>query len=215
MSKTTIYQNQTGLFIHEGRIVRVLPSGTYRTYAFRNELIVAYPVYSQSYAYTIPVRTVEAAAVSVEITLGLIITDAQKLYISGESAYEAARRAIVKQLQAAAEVKTLQELLAEAITVDESLLQDALAEFGLSAKIELLPTIRLPRNLQNAIDAQEVARQKAKAELEEARGRSAVIRHYANVAKTTKDNPDLLRLLLGQKAKSINVAFDASERNTR
>ena len=67
--------------------------------------------------------------------------------------------------------------------------------------------------MQNAIDAQEVARQRAKAELEEARGRTAVIRHYANIAKVTKDNPDLLRLLLGQKAKSINVAFDATSRN--
>jgi regulator of protease activity HflC (stomatin/prohibitin superfamily) len=215
MTKTTIYQNQTGLLIRDGRVEQVLESGVYRTYAFRNEAIVVYPTYAQSYAYSIAIRTVEAAAVSVDLSVGITITDAKQLYLSGKSVYEIVNHAVARQLQAVAESKSLAALLEDGLAVDEPALLSGIAEFGLQANIELLPQIRLPRNLQNAIDAQEVARQRAKAELEEARGRSAVIRHYANVAKVTKDNPDLLRLLLGQKAKSINVAFDATERHTK
>lgn len=215
MTKTTINQNQIGVLIRDGRIAELLSAGVYRTYAFRNETIVVYPTYSQTYPFSVNVRTAEAAAVSVDVSLGIIIEDVQKLHLSGKAVYEVVNLAITSQLQAAAEIKNLSELLEGNLSIDETALANNIAEYGLTAKVELVPKIRLPRNLQNAIDAQEVARQRAKAELEEARGRSAVIRHYANVAKVTKDNPDLLRLLLGQKAKSINVAFDAADRNVK
>lgn len=215
MSKTIIYQNQTAVLIRNGRIDQVLPAGVYRTYGFRNESVIVYPAHAQSYAYMLNVRTAEAAAVLVDVTLSITIKDVKKLYLSGKTAYEVVNRAITSQLQASAETKGLGDMLESGLTVDELALREDIAQYGLEATVDLSPRIRLPRNLQNAIDAQEVARQRAKAELEEARGRSAVIRHYANVAKITKDNPDLLRLLLGQKAKSINVAFDAADRSTK
>ena len=213
--KTIINQNQTGILIRNGVIAGQLSSGTYRTYALKNEAIVVYPTHGQSFAFAVVARTKEAAAVSADVTGGVVIKDAQKLYLGGKAAYEIINQALARELQVVIESKSLSDLLEGAVTINEAMLQSAVAEYGLEIKIELLPRIRLPRNLQNAIDAQEVARQRAKAELEEARGRSAVIRHYANVAKVTKDNPDLLRLLLGQKAKSINVAFDASARNDK
>lgn len=213
--KTTIYQNQTGLLIRQGRIVKVLPAGVYKTYGFRNETVIVYPTYSQAYAYVINVRTSEAAAVSIDVTVGVTIVNAEQLYTSGKTPYEIVNRTIASQLQDVATTRSLSELLEGKLSLDEGALRAATAEYGLEAKIELSPAIRLPRNLQNAIDAQEVARQRAKAELEEARGRSAVIRHYANVAKVTRDNPDLLRLLLGQKAKSINVAFDTASKEAK
>lgn len=212
MNKTIIYQNQTGLLIRNGHVVQTLASGVHKTRAFRNEAIVVFPTYSQSFAYTVQVRTAEAAAVSVDVTIGTTIQDAKVHYLSGKTSYEVIAQAITRQLQAATETKTLAELLENSPAVDETALNATIALYGIVAQVELPPSIRLPRNLQNAIDSQEVARQKAKAELEEARGRSAVIRHYANAAKVTKDNPDLLRLLLGQKAKSINVAFDAANK---
>ena len=215
MSKTTIYQNQIGILIRDGLIVGTLPSGVHKTRVFRNESIEVYPAYSQTYAYAVAVRSAEAAALSVDVTVGVKVLDAPKLYLSGKTAYEIVGQAITRQLQMVAETKDLTALLETDLTIDEATLAGTIADFGLEATIELSPKVRLPRNLQNAIDAQEVARQRAKAELEEARGRSAVIRHYANVAKVTKDNPDLLRLLLGQKAKSISVAFDASNKTSR
>lgn len=213
--KTIINQNQIGLLIRQGRIIEVLPAGVHKTYGFRNEVIVTYPTFSQSFAFVVNVRTSEAAAISIDVTVGVTIVNAEQLYMSGKTPYEIVNRAITGQLQETANTKNVQELLEGGLSVDEQALQAVITEFGLLAKVELLPTVRLPRNLQNAIDAQEVARQRAKAELEEARGRSAVIRHYANVAKVTRDNPDLLRLLLGQKAKSINVAFDAAGKEAK
>jgi len=213
--KTIINQNQIGILIHEGRVARTLSAGVYRTHRFRNESVVVYPLHPQMQGFVLNIRTADAAAVSAEITVKMIIKDAVKLYISGNIAAEIVQQSIACQLQQQAGAKSLSELLESGLSVDETLLDTELAEFGLTVTVMLSPRIKLPRNLQNAIDAQEVARQRAKSELEEARGRSAVIRHYANVAKITKDNPDLLRLLLGQKAKSINVAFDATGRSSK
>ncbi len=215
MAKTIINENQIGLLIRNGRIDRTLRTGAYKTYSFRNEQILIYPTYSQSYTFSLFVRTKESAQITVDITVGITVTDPKKLYLSGKSAYEFVNQAITSQLQEIAAIKTLPELLESDLHIYKARLNSDISNSGLTATIELTPQIRLPRNLQNAIDAQEVARQRAKAELEEARGRSAVIRHYANVAKVTKENPDLLRLLLGQKAKSINVAFDASAKSPK
>jgi len=131
--------------------------------------------------------------------------------MSGISIYEAVSRVFNRFMQEYVGKRSLAEILEEQIAISNEDINIGLSELGLEAIIQGLARIRLPRNLQNAIDAQEVARQRAKAELEEARGRTAVLRHYANAAKMTKDNPELLRLLLGQKARSISVAFDASK----
>lgn len=209
MTKTTIFQNQTGLLLRNGSVVKTLGAGTYKTYKFRNEAILTYPAYSQTVACTVLVRTQEVALMNVATRIGVMIEDTKTLYMAGMTIYEVVTNAITKQLQSLVGAMKLSEVLEKNLTIDIDALNSEIAEYGLRAKVELEPTVQLPRNLQNAIDAQEVARQRAKAELEEARGRTAVIRHYANVAKATQDNPDLLRLLLGQKAKAINVAFDA------
>lgn len=215
MSKTIINQNQVGILMQGGRVIRTLKAGVYRTYGFRNEAIVTYPVHSQSYVYALYLRTKESAMLTVDVTIGVTVNDAVKLYLSGKPAYEVVSQSVTKQLQGIAGGMSVSELLESDMDIDSKALNSEIAVYGIAAAVELAPKVRLPRNLQNAIDAQEVARQRAKAELEEARGRSAVIRHYANTAKITKDNPDLLRLLLGQKAKSINVAFDAAGKTAK
>src|SRR5688572_7823478 len=101
MSKTIINQNQIGILVREGRIVQQLSAGVYRTYGFRNEAIVVYPTFVQSYAYALNVRTTEAAAISVDITVGVTVENAKKLYLSGKSAYEIVNLAVTSQLQAA------------------------------------------------------------------------------------------------------------------
>lgn len=210
MAKTIIYQNQTGLLIRDGSIVHTLGAGVYHTHGLRNETIVTYPTHRQSYAIALSTRTAESALVTVAVTIGVTIENAERLHLSGKTAYEIVNQSVTRLLQDAAASKTLSELLVTDLVIDEKTLNGEIAAYGLNAVIELAPKVHLPRNLQNAVDAQEVARQRGKAELEEARGRTAVIRHYANAANLTKENPDLLRLLLGQKAKSINVAFDAA-----
>jgi hypothetical protein len=65
----------------------------------------------------------------------------------------------------------------------------------------------LPKNIRNSLDAQIAAKNKSLADLEEARGRTAVLRHYANSAEMIKDKPEIMQLMLGQKAKNIHVDF--------
>ncbi|MFZ1249268.1 MAG: SPFH domain-containing protein [Candidatus Saccharimonadales bacterium] len=213
MTKTTINQNYKGLLIREGQIIRVLEPGTYKTYGFRNEIIVTYPAFGQSFGCNISARTKEAATITVETTFEVTITDIEAFHLHSKALYELTMQAATKRILPIVAQMTLDDVLNSNIELDIAAMNAEVAQYGIVIALVLAPTVRLPRNLQNAIDAQEVARQRAKAELEEARGRSAVIRHYANVAKVTKDNPDLLRLLLGQKAKSINVAFDATGKN--
>lgn len=211
MRKQIIYENQVGLLLQNGRIVREVGAGVYRIFSLINQSVVIYPTAPQVYSVSGNFSTSDMASIQVDVSVNIYIRDTRKHYLSGVSIYEAVNRAFAKLVQAHIGNKSFAEVLAEPVSIAADELNREVAENGIEVSVEGVPRIRLPRNLQNAIDAQEVARQRAKAELEEARGRTAVLRHYANAAKMTKDNPELLRLLLGQKAKSISVAFDAAK----
>lgn len=207
-TKKIIYESQKGLLVKNGKIERELEPGMYRTFKHSQREIFVYPKSAQAYLVPNSCRSKDNASFIVDIPTLITITDIRAYYLSEVTYYQEVARVCTKHIQSVTKDLTLAEALAEPITIDAIILNEELAKSGLTITIEGSIEVRLPRNLQNAIDAQEVARQKAKAEIEEARGRTAVLRHYANAAKMTKDNPDLLRLLLGQKAKSINVAFD-------
>lgn len=211
MRKQIIFENQVGLLIHNGRVVRSVGPGVYRTFELGNMSYIVYPLSAQPYAMSSSFSTSDNASIFVDLPVDILIRDAHRHYMSGISIYEAVSRVFNRFMQEYVGKRSLAEILEEQIAISNEDINIGLSELGLEAIIQGLARIRLPRNLQNAIDAQEVARQRAKAELEEARGRTAVLRHYANAAKMTKDNPELLRLLLGQKARSISVAFDASK----
>ncbi|MBP7857736.1 MAG: SPFH domain-containing protein [Candidatus Saccharimonadales bacterium] len=213
--KTIIYENQRGLLIRDGQIVKELGAGTHKTSVFRTETIVVYPANEQITSHTFSVTSKDANSYLLEVASAMTINDLKRIHLSGQTAHSAVSTILQQLIVDVAGARSLEDVLENGILVEETELNTALKLYGVSVRLLGQPRVRLPRNLQNAIDAQEVARQRAKAELEEARGRSAVIRHYANVAKVTKDNPDLLRLLLGQKAKSINVAFDATEKSSK
>lgn len=208
--KTIINETQVGLLIRNGRIIRELGPGVYRTHkAFRNETLVAYARKQYTYLH-LYLRTRDRAMVSIGMTIGVEVVDAKKLYTNGEEIQGLLTIVMTRLLEPLAAERGLDDIVTQSFDVDDAVMNDALAPYGLKATLLVRPAVQLSRQLQAAIDAQEVARQKAKAELEEARGRTAVLRHYANAAKLTGENPDVLRLLLGQKAKAINVAFDAS-----
>lgn len=207
-TKKTIYESQRGLLVINGKIVRDLGPGVYHAFKYFPREFFIYSKSAQAYLVPNSCRSKDNASFIVDIPTMITIVDVKAYYLSGVNYYQEVTRVCTKYIQTVTENMTLAEALAAPINLEVTAMNEELAKCGLTIAIEGSITIRLPRNLQNAIDAQEVARQKAKAEIEEARGRTAVLRHYANAAKMTKDNPDLLRLLLGQKAKSINVAFD-------
>lgn len=208
MITTTIYENQRGLMVINGRIVRELGPGVYRRFKYLPREYFVYPINAQAYLVPNSCKSKDNASFTVDIPTMVTAADIRTYYISGVNFYQEVSRICAKYMQLITERLTLAEILETPLTIEIDALNAELAKFGLSIEVDGSITVRLPRNLPNAIDSQEVARQKAKADIEEARGRTAVLRHYANAAKMTKDNPDLLRLLLGQKAKSINVAFD-------
>ncbi len=209
LTKTTIYETQRGLMVMNGKIVRELGPGVYRTFKRSSREFFIYPKTAQAYVVPNNCRSKDSASFIVDVPTMISIVDIRTYFLSSVTYYQEVARVCTKHIQEITGTLTLAEILAEPLKLDGATLNEELAKCGLAITIEGPIETRLPRNLQNAIDAQEVARQKAKAEIEEARGRTAVLRHYANAAKLTKDNPDVLRLLLGQKAKSINVAFDA------
>lgn len=209
MNKQIILENQRGLHIRNGHIVSELGPGAYYSFGYNSKYLV-YSIAAQAYLVNVNVNTSDMASIFVVVPVNIYIRDVRKYFLSGVSMFEAVNRALSKQLQENIGNQSLSEILENKLEVSADAINKAVSEFGLEVFIDGAAQVRLPRNLQNAIDAQEVARQRAKAELEEARGRTAVLRHYANAAKMTKDNPELLRLMLGQKAKSINVAFDAN-----
>lgn len=206
-----VHENQRGLHLRGGRIVREVGPGVYLSTRFGMSSYFVYSMSAQVFNGTISVNTSDMANIFIDVPANVYIRDVRKHYLSGISVYEAVSRAVGKIMQEQLGDLSLAEVLDSKLEIPVDAVNLGLAELGLEVSLEGAVRIRLPRNLQNAIDAQEVARQRAKAELEEARGRTAVLRHYANAAKMTKDNPELLRLMLGQKAKSINVAFDASK----
>lgn len=211
ITKTTIYENQRGILVSNGKIVRELGPGVYRSLKHIPREYYVYPTIAQAYLVPNTCNSKDNANFIVDIPTMITITNIRNYHLSGVSYYQEVSRLCTKYVQKVTSNLALAEILAEPIQIELEELNKELSASGLTITIEGSIGIRLPRNLQNAIDAQEVARQKAKAEIEEARGRTAVLRHYANAAKMTKDNPDLLRLLLGQKAKAINVAFDARQ----
>lgn len=97
----------------------------------------------------------------------------------------------------------LSEVLADAVEAINSKVK----EVGLNIVSMTSPIVTLPKNIRNSIDAQVSAKIKALADLEEARGRTAVLRHYANTTDMLKDRPEVLQLLLGQKAKNVHIEF--------
>lgn len=115
-------------------------------------------------------------------------------------------------------VRTLEELLNGEESLDAVVAAHAeklLAEYGLKV-ITISPvSILIPRSLKAAFEAKVSAQKKAQADLEEARGRTATLRHLANAADMVEDRPVLLQLLLGQKARNVQFNFDELSRKKK
>lgn len=77
------------------------------------------------------------------------------------------------------------------------------------------PNLLIPRSLRQAFEAEVTARKRAVADLEEARGRTAVLRHLANAAARVEQQPALLQLLMGQKAKHVQFQFMAEKKQSK
>ncbi len=113
---------------------------------------------------------------------------------------------------------TLDELLANDTTIDTVIQKEAgkvLNDYGMTLLSVSPISILIPRSLKVAFEAKISAQKKSEADLEEARGRTATLRHLANAADLVEKRPVLLQLLLGQKARNVQFTFDKTDRKDK
>lgn len=111
--------------------------------------------------------------------------------------YEAARRA-VRDVVAASDLAGL----ASGVPEDDvpAALAAAMGAVGVEATSLRVTDVLPPAEVRRAVEAAEVARHRAVAALEEARGQSAAVRHLANVADVLDHHPALAALRLPEVA---------------
>lgn len=213
MKETIINSSQHGVYIKNGVATHTLEAGVHSVpYFSKHEEIIAYPNIWLPIHVSATILSKDGVSLTASVNLLKQIIDPIDFYNQGAESTNPTYLVVSAELQRIARKHTFSDILEHSLDLTVATINEQLRINGLCVQSNGDVMLELPRTLQNAVNAQEVARQRAKAELEEARGRTAVLRHYANAARITKENPDVMRLLLGQKAKSVNVAFDASRK---
>lgn len=219
--KKTIYEGDAGVLWRKGKIQKVLGNGRHRYSLWRGEKITT--VNTQTQEYTCQVQdyaTKDNLTVRFMIRLRVQVSDpaaflralpenTHGLFVQN-AASDAARVFVAKY--------SLEDLLGKTVELREAAQREAgekLREAGMEIT-ELSPvSILIPRSLRQAYEAELVIKKKALAELEEARGRTAVLRHLANAATMVEKQPVLLQLLMGQKARQVQFQFDTTKRGDK
>lgn len=217
--RKTVQEGYVGLLWKRGKIVRELPVGRHRYFALLGQRIDLVDVRSSQFATTLE----EFAAkdnLNVRCALNATyhIASASTLARTTVDQFALMRTTMTDALRAEISKLTLDELLPkmnEVHSAVEAKLKEELQKTGI--QIEALSPLNLliPRSLRQAFEAEVTARKRAVADLEEARGRTAVLRHLANAASQVEQQPALLQLLMGQKAKHVQFQFTAEEKSNK
>ncbi len=212
--KKTIYEGEVGIVWKNGVIVRRVNSGRHAYSLWRNEKITTVNIQRQEYLCQVQEYTTkDNLTVRFSVLVYAQIRDAirfrkeipehtHEMYIKNQTCNSA------RSLFAA---YTLDELLDKSdqlhILIAEKV-SPKLKDIGIEL-IEIAPiSVLIPRTLRQAFEAEISVRKRAVADLEEARGRTAVLRHLSNAAGMVEKQPVLLQLLMGQKARQVQFQFD-------
>lgn len=213
--RKTIQEGYVGLLWQHGKIIRELPVGRHHYWVLlgqRIDTIDVRPIQlatsPQEYATkdSLTVRCVLNATWSVASATTMARTTADYDALILTKITDALRNEISKL--------TLDELLpkiSEVHALVEKTAREQLQEAGIQLEALSPLSLLIPRSLRQAFEAEVTARKRAVADLEEARGHTAVIRHLANAASQVEQQPALLQLLMGQKAKHVQFQFTAEE----
>ncbi len=200
-----------GLLWKRGKIVRELPAGRYRYSVWLNQRIDLVDVRTTQLS-TMPEEyaTKDNLTVRCASTVTWHVASAAHQVRTTADATMLIRTKMTDGLRAEISKFTLDELLPKLNEVHASVEESLKKELHTAGvAIEALSPLNLliPRSLRQAFEAEVVARKRAVADLEDARGRTAVLRHLANAASQVEEHPALLQLLMGQKAKSVQFQF--------
>jgi regulator of protease activity HflC (stomatin/prohibitin superfamily) len=214
--RKTVPEGYIGLFWKRGKILRELPAGSYRHSALLGQKIQLVDVRSAQLA-TMPEEfaTKDNLNVRCVLTVTYHVTGPSTLVRTTADALSFMRTQMADALRSEISQLTLDELLpkvSEIHAAAEQTLKQAFEKAGISLDTLSPLNLLIPRSLRQAFEAEVTARKRAVADLEEARGRTAVLRHLSNAAAQVEQQPALLQLLMGQKAKHVQFQFIADEK---
>jgi len=214
--RKTVQEGFVGLLWRRGKIVRELPAGRYRYSALLGQKIELVDVRSTQLA-TMPEEfaTKDNLNVRCALTITYRVTSASTLARNTADSTSLMRTGMTDALRSEISKLTLDELLPKIADVHASVehsLKQRLEKAGIAVEALSPLNLLIPRSLRQAFEAEVTARKRAVADLEEARGRTAVLRHLSNAASQVEQQPALLQLLMGQKAKNVQFQFTSEEK---
>lgn len=210
--KIIINQWEEGALFEKGKFVKMLGSGKYRINNLKNQVIYTYDtrVRKANLIYAAEFDTSDGISIKLSIgafykivDVGILATGSNDYWeIIAEQAKTSIHQFVSSQEadQITLKLKDIQDLTKEAI-------EDTALKLGIKIESVTLPVITLSKKLKQAMEAELVAKKRSKADLEDARGRTAVMRHLMNTSEMVEKHPMLIKLLLGQKAKNVQLKF--------
>lgn len=215
MQHIIIYEGYSGIFWSRGKMIRELPPGKYRFWPFLGQLIQTFdrrPL--QLITQMEEFATKDHLNIRANMQIRWRLIDPMKMARATDQPYNFIAPVLLDQLREEVMSRTLDDVLLQAGEMREAIRQKSepvLREAGIEIVAFSPLNILLPRSLKQAFEAETVARKRAIADMEEARGRTAVLRHLANAASLVDQQPALLQLLMGQKAKHVQFHFNPPE----
>src|ERR1051326_731062 len=199
MTATVVDDGKIGLLLLDGRFVRALAPGTHAFWnAGRNPRVELFDMRLQMLEISgQEILTKDKVSIRVNVWAEFQVTDAvaAKQTVSHHS--QALHRVLQFAVRRTLGRRTLDEILAERVDIDESVAAEVRAEaatFGVRMGAMGLKDIVLPGEVRDILNQVVTAEKQAQANLIRRREETAATRSLLNTAKLMEDNPLLVRL---------------------
>jgi regulator of protease activity HflC (stomatin/prohibitin superfamily) len=194
--KVVVNEWERGLLFRDGRLVTVLEPGAHRRWALGHRLRA---IDLRPWVLLVPTQEIPTAdGVTVKATVAgqARVTDPTTYVTAARDSDQTLYLAVQVALREVVAATTVEDLLTGRADLGAQLVARVrgLDERGLAVDQLELRDIVLPSELKRAQSELLVARAKAAADLERARGETAALRSLANAARLASDNPTLLQL---------------------
>jgi len=195
----TVEEGKTGLLSIDGRFVRALGAGVYAFWNVgispRVELVDL-----RQQTVEIPgqeILTRDKVSIRVNVWAEFQVVDAVQAKQSVKDYAEHLYRALQLAVRQTLGRRTLEEILAEKVDIDEKVaaeVREEMARFGVRVGAIALKDVILPGEMREILNQVVTAEKQAQANLIRRREETAATRSLLNTAKLMEDNPLLVRL---------------------
>ncbi len=217
--RKTVKEGNVGLLWEKGRIVRELSVGRHRYWLLLGQKIDLIDIRPTQLATSLEeYATKDNLNVRCALNMTYRVVSASIMARTTADSHVLMLTKMIDSLRAEVNKLTLDELLPSIDNVNSAVfktLNDSLKSYGVEVETLSPLNVLIPRSLRQAFEAEVTARKRAVADLEDARGRTAVLRHLSNAASQVEQQPALLQLLMGQKAKHVQFQFTSEDKKSR